>query len=113
MCRSALKQTHSIKDILDFALSDLPEAKITSSSGEKFNFIPTRSFRIPVDSSLVLANGTVRPEDRDKIVSSIDWRFTRNSMGKSELAVLDILAHNNWKRPVYFASLGHEGTLGT
>jgi hypothetical protein len=107
-----IKTTTQIKDIFEFALSDLPEAKIASSSGEKFNFIPTRSFRIPVDTSLVLANGTVRPEDRDKIVPSIDWRFPRNSMGKSELAVLDILAHNNWKRPVYFASLGQEGTLG-
>jgi hypothetical protein len=107
-----IKTTTSIKDILDFALSDLPEAKIASSSGEKFNFVPTRSFRIPVDTSLVVANGTVRPEDRDKIVPAIEWRFARNSVGKSELAVLDILAHNNWKRPVYFASLGHEGTLG-
>ena len=33
-------------------------------------------------------------------------------MGKSELIVLDILANNNWERPIYFASLGHEGTLG-
>ncbi len=107
-----IKKTTAVKDVLDFVLSDLPEAKIASSSGEKFNFVPTRSFRIPVDTSLVLANGTVRPEDRAKMVPYIDWRFSRNSMGKSELAVLDILANNNWKRPVYFASLGHEGTLG-
>jgi len=107
-----IKKTTAVKDIHDFVLSDLPDAKIASSSGEKFNFVPTRSFSIPVDTSVVLANGTVRPEDRDKIVTSVEWRFPRNSMGKSELAVLDILAHNNWKRPVYFASLGHEGTLG-
>ncbi len=106
------KITSPIKDILDFVLSDLPEAKISSSSGEKFNFVPTRNFSMPVDSALVLANGTVRPEDRDKIVKAVEWKFSRNSMGKSELAVLDILAHNNWKRPVYYASLGHEGTLG-
>jgi hypothetical protein len=61
---------------------------------------------------VVLANGTVSPQDRDKIVPAVEWRYARNSMGKSELAVLDILTHNNWKRPVYYASLGHEGTLG-
>ncbi len=33
-------------------------------------------------------------------------------MGKGTLIVMDILANNNWERPVYFASLGHEGTLG-
>jgi hypothetical protein len=106
------KKTIPVKDILDFVLSDLPEAKISSSTGEKFNFIPTRNFSIPVDTSVVLANGTVSPQDRDKIVPAVEWRYARNSMGKSELAVLDILTHNNWKRPVYYASLGHEGTLG-
>jgi len=106
------KQTADLKDILDFVSSDLPQAKVTSSGGEQFNFIPTRNFRIPVDTSVVLHNGTVMPGDRDKVVSAIEWRFSRNNLGKSELAVLDILANNNWKRPVYFASLGQDGTLG-
>jgi hypothetical protein len=105
-------QTANLKDILDFATSDLPQAKVSSSSGEQFNYIPTRNFRIPVDTSVVLHNGTVLPADRDKIVPSIEWKFSRNSLGKSDLAVLDLLANNNWKRPVYYASLGHEGTLG-
>jgi hypothetical protein len=106
------QQVASLKDILDFVSSDLPQAMVSSSSGEKFNYVPTRNFRIPADTSLVLQNGTVRAKDRDKIESAIEWKFNRNSLGKSELAVLDILANNNWKRPVYFASLGHDGTLG-
>jgi hypothetical protein len=107
-----IKTPANLKEILDFICSDLPEAKLASSSGEYFNFVPTRNFRIPVDTAVVLHNGTVLPADRDKVVPAIDWKFSRNSMGKSEIAVLDILANNNWKRPVYFASLGHEGTLG-
>ncbi len=106
------QQAADLKDVLDFISSDLPQAMVSSSSGEKFNYIPTRNFRIPVDTSVVLQNGTVSPADRDKIVPAMEWKFSRNSMGKSELAVVDILANNNWKRPVYFASLGHDGTLG-
>jgi hypothetical protein len=102
----------SLKDIIDFISSDLPQAKVEASSGEKFNFVPTRSFSIPVDTSAVLKNGTVHPKDRDNIVPAIEWKFNRNSLGKSEMIVLDILANNNWERPVYFASLGHTGTLG-
>ncbi len=105
-------QTADLKDIMEFVKSDLPQAKIESSSGEKFNYIPTRNFRLSVDSALVLRNGTVSEKDRQKIVPAIEWKFNRNSMGKSALVVLDILANNNWERPVYFASLGHEGTLG-
>jgi len=33
-------------------------------------------------------------------------------MDKGTMMVMDILANNNWERPVYFASLGHDGTLG-
>jgi hypothetical protein len=107
-----LNKPAELSDIIKFVASDNPQAMVETSSGNKFNFIPTRQFRLSVDSSVVLRNGTVAPEDRDKIVPAIEWTYSRNNMGKSALIVLDILAHNNWERPVYFASLGHEGTLG-
>jgi hypothetical protein len=106
------QQTANLKDIIEFVSSDLPQAKVEASSGEKFSYIPTRNFRIPVDTSIVLNNGTVNRKDLNLIVPAIEWRLTRNSLGKSELIVLDILANNNWERPVYYASIGHEGTLG-
>jgi hypothetical protein len=105
-------QAATLKDILEFATSDLPQAKVEASSGEMFNFIPTRNFILPVDTAIVLRNGTVSEKDRLKIVPAVTWRYNRNSMSKSALVVLDILANNNWERPVYFASIGHEGTLG-
>jgi hypothetical protein len=105
-------QAADLKDIMEFVTSDLPQAKVETSSGEKFNYIPTRNFRLPIDSALVLRNGTVSPKDRNKIVPAIEWRYNRNSMSKSALVVLDILTNNHWERPIYFASLGHEGTLG-
>jgi hypothetical protein len=107
-----INKSADLKDILTFVSSDLPQAKVETSSGTKFNFIPTRRFRLPVDTTIVLMNGTVLPADRDKIVPAIEWTYNKNNMGKSALIVLDILANNNWKRPIYFASLGHEGTLG-
>ena len=107
-----LNQPANLKDIMIFVSSDLPQAKIETSSGNKFNFVPTRKLRLPVDTAVVLKNGTVSPEDRDKIVPAIEWNYSRSTMGKSSLIVMDILANNNWERPVYFASIGHEGTLG-
>ncbi len=107
-----MKQAADLKEILNFVSSDLPQAKVESSTGEKFNFIPTRTFRLSVDTELVVENGTVSRKDKDKIVPFIEWTYNRGSMGKSGLIVMDILANNNWERPVYFASIGHEGTLG-
>ncbi len=100
-----------VKNIMQFVESDLIRTKIQTRSGDKYDYIPTRKFRLSVDSAKVISNGTVKPENADKIVKSIDWTVNNSYLGKSELIVLDILANNNWERPVYYVSSGHEGML--
>jgi len=74
------------------------------------------SFSIPVDKEKVLANGTVRPEDADLIVDRITWnRSTKeiNTILKTNLIMMDILAHFNWDRPLYFSlTSGPEAYFG-
>ena len=60
----------------------------------------------------VIASGTVKPEDARKIVPYIDIKLKGNSILKSQLIVLDILAHNNWERPIYFVTGYHNDALG-
>jgi hypothetical protein len=101
-----------LKDIMAFILSDNPQTKVETQSGDKYSYIPTRNFKLPVDSALVVKNGTVKSNVAGLIVPSIEWNFRRNHLGKSDFIVLDILANNNWQRPIYYVSTGHEGTLG-
>ena len=71
------------------------------------------SFSIPVDRAKVLANGTVKDRDSSLIVDRIRWNLKNTIASRSALMVLDILATNNWERPVYFAtSMGSEGYFG-
>jgi hypothetical protein len=74
------------------------------------------SFSIPVDKEKVLANGTVRPEDADLIVDKITWNKNTkevNQIIRSHLILMDILAHFNWDRPIYFSkSSGPEAYFG-
>ncbi|TSA37622.1 MAG: DUF2723 domain-containing protein [Porphyromonadaceae bacterium] len=80
--------------------------------GGSMNYIPTRKFRLAVDRQKVLANGTVPPEDAGLIVPEIIWELRRSSLYKNDLMILDLIAHNNWERPIYFTSMGHENILG-
>jgi hypothetical protein len=82
------------------------------SETEILDIIPSRTIRIPVDSAEVLASGTVKPEDAGKIVPYIDIKLKGSSIMKSQLMVLDILAHNKWKRPIYFVTGYHDDALG-
>lgn len=101
-----------LKRIMEFVASDNERTKVQSGSGQELDYVPTKHFILPVDKETVLSNGTVKPADSSLIVDEIRWPFNQRHLGKSDLIVLDMLAHNNWERPVYFVSTGHEGTLG-
>lgn len=93
-----------IKQIVDLLLSDDPDDQIALSDGTKTNFIPTKKFKLTVNADDVIKNKVLPDSMRNQIVSSIDWTYNKGYVTKGTLAMLDILAHNNWKRPVYFAS---------
>jgi hypothetical protein len=106
------KDPVDISTIIDFVKSDNKATKVQVSEGEILDIIPSRTIRVPVDKAKVLASGTVKPEDSDKIVPYIDIKLKGNSILKSQLIVLDILAHNNWERPIYFVTGYHNDALG-
>jgi hypothetical protein len=67
---------------------------------------------LPVDSAKVLANGTVRPDQADRLLKEILIQLTPNDqIMKGALAQLDVLASNKWERPIYYTS-GVDQTLG-
>ena len=106
------KDPVDISTVIDWIKSDNKATKVQTSTTEILDIIPTRTIRIPVDAAKVIASGTVRPEDSAKIVPYIDIKLSGNSILKSQMIVLDILAHNDWKRPIYFVTGYHNDALG-
>jgi hypothetical protein len=106
------KEPVDISTVIEWVKSDNPATKIRVSETEELDNIPTRTIRIPVDATKVIASGTVKPEDADKIVPYIDIKLKSGAILKDQLVVLDILAHNDWKRPVYFVTGYNEDALG-
>jgi hypothetical protein len=98
-----MQEPADLRSALNFALSDDPAAKIQVSATGFVNYIPSRRFSIPVDSLLIIESGTVTPAGAHMIRSTVEFEIPRNYLTKSGLAVLDMLATNNWARPVYFA----------
>ena len=67
------------------------------------SYLPTKTITIPVDPQKVLQNGTVNPSDTGRVLDRITFTINKNSLIKDETAILDIIASNNWERPIYFA----------
>ena len=93
-----------VKELMDFISSVDTNNRVPAGNGKSYSFFPTRNMRIPVDSATVIKNGTVPKELAARIVKNIDWSMTGNYVPKNHLMIIDLLANNNWKRPVYFAA---------
>ncbi|WP_271782811.1 DUF2723 domain-containing protein [Aquimarina algiphila] len=94
--------TMLIKNWMRWIETDDPRTKGDLQSGKKVNTFPTKHIRIPVDKEAVLKNGIVAPEDADLIVPYIDIHLKGDLLFKNRLLMLDMLANNNWERPIYF-----------
>ena len=101
-----------LKDVMNFVAQEGKEFKIQTTVGD-YNYIPTRNVKLTVDSAAVIETGTVKPEDAGRIVKEMKWRIKGSSITKNHLMVMDIIANNNWERPVYFAvTVGGDNYLG-
>ncbi|MFI5149514.1 MAG: DUF2723 domain-containing protein [Bacteroidia bacterium] len=100
-----LKGFFTCKEVIDWVGSDDPHKKLPERNGSPDDYVPTKHLRIPVDKQRVKENGTVPANTPDSlIVDNIDWTLNKNYLLKNDLMVLDLLANNNWERPIYFAS---------
>jgi len=113
MHQSVTQDTMSIKNWMNWIGSDNPRTKGQLQSGQSVSTFPTKSIRIPVDKENVLKYGIVKPEDADLIVDNIVIKLEGNVIYKNRLLMLDIIANNDWKRPIYFTggSFGNDDYL--
>lgn len=82
--------------------SDDPAKMEDRGGGDALNTYPVKKVSVPVDKALVLKNGTVNATD--SVVSEVRFDIPKGAMVKNDLALLNIIAANKWKRPIYFTN---------
>ncbi len=86
----------------DWAGSDDPSKTVQGRDGSTLNIFPTKKVSIPVDINFVKQNGTVNATD--SVVSAVQFDIKKDYLFKNDAAVLNMIAANKWKRPIYFTS---------
>ncbi len=105
-----------IQDFMKWIASDRPQTKVKSlmeKQGRNLNdfsenyldavFYPTNKIRVPVNKKNVLETGLVKAKDTSEIVDYIDIDLPETGISKGQMMMLDIIANNDWKRPIYFS----------
>jgi len=104
-----------IKDFMNWIQSNKPQTKLRyilekqdadlsayPESTLDLVYYPTKQIRIPVNKKNVLESGLVKEKDSALIVDYIDIDLPQ-VLPKNRILMLDIMANNDWKRPIYFS----------
>ena len=83
--------------------SDNAQYTRQTEEGETMHLLPVCKFSIPVNVNTVKSNGTVLPTD--SVVNELQFDLSsKHYLFKNDLAMLAIIAANNWKRPICFTT---------
>ena len=93
-----------LNQALDWLRSDDPRTKTVPGIGEKLDYLPSERLILPIDSAAVLQNKAINPQDAPLMARELIVDLSgKQAIGKEAITILDMLATNNWKRPIYFA----------
>jgi hypothetical protein len=96
------EDTLDLRKMVDLFTTKNPDDIYISNSGDTINYLPTRNAMLPVNKENFLRQGNYNAS-ASSLEDTIYWRLRGNYFLKDQVAILDMLAHNDWKRPVYFA----------
>lgn len=64
--------------------------------------LPIRKFFVPVDKKIILENGMANPTD--SLSDRMEFELPGGGLQRNDLMILNIIATNQWKRPIYFTA---------
>ncbi len=94
-----------LRDLIDFIASYSKGTQMPLVDGSWLDYIPSRSFYIPVNKENAIKSGIVREEDAHLMADSLPVTIKGDMIVKSDLMFLDLLATFDWERPLYFVFL--------
>lgn len=74
------------------------------NGGRKHNILPTQKLVLPLNKSELLQKDFIPADKKHLLQDQMTWQIPEKYLYKDGLAVLDLIAHNDWKRPIYFST---------
>ncbi|MDR1666763.1 MAG: DUF2723 domain-containing protein [Bacteroidales bacterium] len=104
------KDTVRLQQALDFIDSDEPQTRFHPAPETTLDYYTGKNFSLPVSRQQLPAD--ILSGHAEKIPEEIYFRIHSSVITKDQWMVLEIIAANNWERPIYWTACHHEGTVG-
>ncbi|MDJ1473662.1 DUF2723 domain-containing protein [Cytophagaceae bacterium DM2B3-1] len=99
-----VKDGINLKEYIRLIREDNPALKVTLDSGETINTLPTPKLYLPLDKEAIVKSGQIPTALTSLLSDQMLIELPKKHIFKDDLVFLDILAQNDWKRPVYFTT---------
>jgi len=79
---------------------------LLNNQGNVLRVFPSKGFIVPVNKQNVVASGIVSKADAQYLPNEIRFTMDKQAITREQVMMLDVIANNDWKRPIYFSSPG-------
>ncbi|MHC2992397.1 glycosyltransferase [Pontibacter sp. HJ8] len=93
-----------LKQFISLVKQNHPALQVQYGSGDALMSFPTKNFFLNVDKGKVQQAGFVAPDFQNQVTDRMQWTINKSLLEKKHLIILDLLATNEWSRPVYFST---------
>ncbi|GJM28475.1 MAG: membrane protein [Cyclobacteriaceae bacterium] len=95
-------QAVDLKQYLKLIRNESDLLRLPTSFGDSVSVMPAKRIVLGVDSAEVINKGIIPKGMENLVTNQMIIPIKGGALYKNDLALLDILATNNWERPVYF-----------
>jgi hypothetical protein len=107
-----LKAGMDLKQYIKLVKEDSRALLVPLQNGGEITTLPTNILSLDVDTAAVNQLGIVPTRYKPLEVTKMVWDIGKKPLEKKDLVMLDMIATNNWVRPIYFSTtLGSDNYL--
>ncbi|UHG89355.1 glycosyltransferase family 117 protein [Spirosoma oryzicola] len=99
-----VKNGIDLKQYINLIKTSSPAIQVPLTSGDMTSVLPSSVLFLPIDQAAVDQAKFVPAMLRPLVKDTLQWTIGKKDLYKPDLIMLDMIATNNWKRPLYFSS---------
>lgn len=103
--QAGIKGPVDLQQYLQLIQQAHPALQIRTYTGEYTNTLPAQAIRLGVNKKAVIEKGIIPPALQYRLDDQMVYTLKNKGLEKKDLMILDLIATNNWERPIYFTSL--------
>jgi tetratricopeptide (TPR) repeat protein len=88
--------------LVPYIKQEHPALQVETKGGDKINTLPSKKLSLAVNVDQIKEKQIVPDTILPFLSSKLNINVAKNAIHKSDLMILDLIASNNWVRPIYF-----------